>query len=141
LSQLIEFWQFDLKYRGRRNILNNRNNFILYLLKPTESSSKEKRLEGSMNMSGGKSAPFGTSDNRLSSIALATYGVSSVASAMEHLLSVALAKDDDLSEVPTGWTSRPIKPFCYFPLSTTISPINPFFYLDEDSDCEKFDCT
>jgi hypothetical protein len=74
LSQLIEFWQFDLKYRGRRNILNNRNNFILYLLKPTESSSKEKRLEGSMNMSGGKSAPFGTSDNRLSSIALATDG-------------------------------------------------------------------
>jgi hypothetical protein len=59
--------------------------------------------------------------------------VFSAASALENLLSVALAKDNDLSKVPSGATSRPFKLFYSLPQSTTTSPLKPFFYLEEDS--------
>ena len=65
----------------------------------------------------------GTLDNVMSSIASATDGVFSVASAEEN----------DLSEVPSEATSRPFKLFYSLQHSETTSSIKKFFYLDEDS--------
>jgi hypothetical protein len=70
--------------------------------------------------------------------ALAKDDLLSVAIATDGVFSVSSAKENDLSEVPSGATSRPLKLFYSFPHPTTTSHLKSFFYLDEGSYYDKF---
>jgi hypothetical protein len=69
----------------------------------------------------------GTLDKSVLSIALAKEDLLPIAIATDGVFSVASAEENDLSEVPSGATSRPFKLFYSLPQFTTTSQLKFFF--------------